>query len=555
MNKTPEKELVTKIHGAGTEERREDRLQVWEDIQKGLVSNCRNYELYMRLGNYYLEENPDQSYLCYENALFYCDVPEGRQKIEQMLCRIKEQYPVLVKKTSIIILSYNLLEYTRLCLESIRRTTPESAREIVVVDNGSSDGSVEWLRAQKDIILVENTENMGFPAGCNQGILAGAEESDIFLLNNDTVLVANSLFWLRMGLYDQKENGAAGSVTNNARGQTVTDGIDDAAALTAFGEKTNTPMKRPYEVRLYLIGFAVLVKRSVVGQIGLLDERFSPGNSEDLDYGLRIIQSGYRNVLCKNSFILHFGSRSFKKDSGEYAALLWKNSRKLNEKWGFDVEQSTNWREDLIRLIDEPEEKLMRLLDVGCGCGALMARAKSIYPYAEVYGIEPVSEAAGFASSIGPVLCGDAEQSDFPWEEEFFDYIMVRDTLECLTTPENLLKKLQKYLKPNGHMIVSVPNMKHYSVLLPLLKRDEFSYRDAGILNKRHVRLYTGTEIQKLLSRSGCIIERSGYTIAGKPDDGTEAVIDRLSSLTENSEKESFTAYRYIVVASRPASV
>ena len=127
-------------------------------------------------------------------------------------------------------------------------------------------------------------------------------------------------------MYDQKENGAAGSVTNNARGQTVTDGIDDAAALTAFGEKTNTPMKRPYEVRLYLIGFAVLVKRSVVGQIGLLDERFSPGNSEDLDYGLRIIQSGYRNVLCKNSFILHFGSRSFKKDSGEYAALLWKTA-------------------------------------------------------------------------------------------------------------------------------------------------------------------------------------------------------------------------------------
>ena len=78
MNTTPEKDLVTKIHGAGTEERREDRLQVWEDIQKGLVSNCRNYELYMRLGNYYLEENPDQSYLCYENALFYCDVPDQR---------------------------------------------------------------------------------------------------------------------------------------------------------------------------------------------------------------------------------------------------------------------------------------------------------------------------------------------------------------------------------------------------------------------------------------------------------------------------------------------
>lgn len=555
MNKTSEKESVTKIHDAVTKKHNEDRLSTWEAIQRGLVSNCRNYELYMRLGDYCLEGNPDQAWLCYENALFYCDVSESRQRIEQILCQIKEQYPVLVKKTSIIILSYNQLEYTKLCLESIRMTTPESAREIIVVDNGSGDGSVEWLREQKDIMLVENRENRGFPAGCNQGILAGSKESDIFLLNNDTVLVANSLFWLRMGLYDQKENGAVGSVTNNARGQTVIDGVDDVAALTAFGEKTNIPMKHPYESRLYLIGFAVLVKRSAVSQIGLLDERFSPGNSEDLDYGLRIIRSGYRNILCRNSFILHFGSRSFKKDSGEYAALLWKNCRKLNEKWGFDVEHSSNWREDLLSLIDEPEEKSMRLLDVGCGCGALMARMKSIYPYTEVYGIEPVPEAAEFASHIGSVLCKDADKSDFPWEEEFFDYIIIRDTLEYLMEPENLLKKLQKYLKSNGHVIVSVPNMKHYSVLLPLLQRDEFSYRDTGILNKKHVRLYTGTEIQKLLSRSGCMIEKSGYTIAGKPDGRAEEMIDILSSLTENLEKDSFTAYRYIVMASGPASV
>ena len=174
MNKTPEKELVTKIHGAGTEERREDRLQVWEDIQKGLVSNCRNYELYMRLGNYYLEENPDQSYLCYENALFYCDVPEGRQEIEQMLCRIKEQYPVLVKKTSIIILSYNLLEYTRLCLESIRRTTPESAREIVVVDNGSSDGSVEWLRRTERYHISRKYRKYGISCRLQSGYSGGS---------------------------------------------------------------------------------------------------------------------------------------------------------------------------------------------------------------------------------------------------------------------------------------------------------------------------------------------------------------------------------------------
>ena len=96
--------------------------------------------------------------------------------------------------------------------------------EIIVVDNGSKDGSVEWLRQQPDIILVENKENMGFPGGCNQGIKASSKGADIFLLNNDTMLPENALFWLRMGLYDRDENGAAGSVSNFAGGQVVVSG-------------------------------------------------------------------------------------------------------------------------------------------------------------------------------------------------------------------------------------------------------------------------------------------------------------------------------------------
>ena len=172
---------VAAILDAAIGEYFEDRMRMWEAIRNGLMHNCRNYELYVMLGNYYLQENPNQSWLCYENALFYCDVPEDRDAISQLLCQLEEQHHITVNKTSVVVLSFNLLEYTKLCIESIRMTTPESAREIVVVDNGSRDGSVEWLREQEDIVLVENEENVGFPAGCNQGILAGSRDSDVFL--------------------------------------------------------------------------------------------------------------------------------------------------------------------------------------------------------------------------------------------------------------------------------------------------------------------------------------------------------------------------------------
>lgn len=530
-----------------------DRKRVWEAIKSGLEYNCRNYELYVMLGNYYLQENLYQSWLCYENALFYCEDEEDRMAIRQLLSQLKEEYHVSVNKAAIVILSYNLLEYTKLCIDSIRETTPESAREIIVVDNASRDGSVEWLREQTDLILIENTENMGFPAGCNQGIQAASEESDIFLLNNDTILPVNALFWLRMGLYDKPENGTAGSVSNAARGQQVADELDNVPDLLAFAQKRNLPMDYPYESRIFLIGFALLIKRSVLNQTGLLDERFSPGNSEDEDYGLRVLMAGYKNILCRNSFVLHFGHKSFQKNKTDFRDVLMKNRRKLNEKWGFNTEYYFYPyfypREDLLRLIQEPLEMPLRVLDIGCGCGVLLGAVKGMYPNADVYGVELVPEAAKIAGHMGNVICGDVENIDFPWEEEYFDYIIMGDVLEDLISPETVLLRLRKHLKTDGHIIVSMPNVKHYSVLLPLLRQDVFPYADEGILNSVHRKLYTGVEIQKLIAGSGYTVEFMDYTTLGKPSETEEVIIDMLSGLMKTPFKESFLAYQYLFKA------
>ena len=68
-----------------------------------------------------------------------------------------------------MIVTHNQLEYTRQCLDSIRRLTDEPY-ELIVVDNGSTDGTVEYLRAFPDVRLIANDTNRGFPAAVNQGI-------------------------------------------------------------------------------------------------------------------------------------------------------------------------------------------------------------------------------------------------------------------------------------------------------------------------------------------------------------------------------------------------
>lgn len=527
-----------------------DRDRMWEAIQKGLSVNCKNYELYVMLGNYYLEENLNQAYLCYENALHYCDVKEDYLQIKNLADKLCQEYQIHVNKAAFVILSYNLLDYTKLCIEGIRATVPETAREIIVVDNASEDGSVEWLRQQRDIKLRENPTNMGFPVGCNQGIAMAEKDSDIFLLNNDTLMPENALFWLRMGLYSGEDVGSAGSVSNFVGNfQQVAGEITDIEKLLEYGKNNNLPMKHPYERKLFLIGFALLIKRNALDQVGVLDERFTPGNSEDVDYGLRLIKVGYKNILCRNSFIIHFGSKSFQKLGKEYGAVLKANRQKIDEKWGLDIEYYMWPRTNLVKMVNEPTEHKFRILDIGCGCGAMLGYIKGLYPATETYGIELNPIAAEFAQTFGEIICADVEKLQMPWPEEFFDYVVMGDVLEHLHKPELVLQEVYKILKPGGHIIVSMPNVKHFSVLLPLLTKDVFPYADAGILDTTHLKMYTGTEIKNLIERCGFTIEKLSHTTSGTPNQQENRLINQLMRMMEKPDITVFLAYQYLVRA------
>lgn len=527
-----------------------ERDNEWEVIRKGLEYNPANYELYVMLGNYYLEQNLYQAYLCYENALFYCHIEEDKDMISSMMEQLKSEYQITIPKTSIVILSYNLLDYTRQCIESIRENTPESAREIVIVDNASKDGSVEWLRGQTDILLIENIENLGFPMGCNQGIKASSSDSDIFLLNNDTIVTPNSLFWLRMGLYENDNVGSTGSVSNYvSNNQQINGDWKNAEEIIAFSNSNNVPMKYPYEEKLYLIGFALLIKRSVLNKVGLLDEIFTPGNYEDTDYGLRVLKAGYRNILCKNSFILHFGSISFRKDDRAYFNLMGRNQDKLNSKWNLILQYYMYPRPELIKLVHENTEAPLQILDIGCGCGAIMAKLKSLYPSSTLHGIEIVPEAAEISRQFGDVICGNVEKITFPYPDNYFDYCILGDVLEHLHDPQEVLTRLHRHMKKDGHIVLSMPNVKHWSVLLPLLKHDKFTYGDAGILDKTHVKMYTFHEILRLLILSGYELQDYTYTTMGTPSEEDHKIINELMKYMENPNITTFMAYQYIILA------
>ena len=245
-------------------------------------------------------------------------------------------------KTSIIILSYNTLELLQLCIASIHEYTEAGTYEIIVVENGSEDGSAEWLKGQTGIRCIFNEENQGFPKGCNQG-LEIASGTELLLLNSDTVVTKDWLKNLRRALCSSAKVGAVSCVTNYcSNNQRIEASYKNIEEMLAFAADYNKSDPALWEKRTKLVGFCYLFKREVLEKIGFLDERFSPGNYEDDDFSLRILQAGYDLLLCRDTFIHHFGSASFEKKlkvqneaemRERYNATLMRNRTIFFEKW------------------------------------------------------------------------------------------------------------------------------------------------------------------------------------------------------------------------------
>lgn len=455
-------------------------------------------------------------------------------------------------KTSIVILTYNKLEYTKMCIDSIKKYTPKWSYEIIVVDNHSTDGTVEWLKEQKNIKTIFNSENMGFPKGCNQGIEIATGEN-ILLLNNDVIVTHNWLENLERCLYSSDDIGAVGAVTNNCSYyQAISVNYKSIDEMQDFARNFNISNPDKWEERLKLIGFCMLFKREVADKIGLLDERFTPGNYEDDDYSLRIRKAGYRLILCQDTFIHHFGSVSFGENKDRYINLLQVNKQKFIEKWGFDPHYYTSIRHDLISLLTAPKDQEINVLEIGCACGATLLKIKSLYKNAKLYGIELNEGAGASASLFADVKITNVEKDTLDYPEGFFDYIILGEVLEHLIDPWLVLKKLRTHLKHQGQIIASVPNVMHFSIVRNLLN-GYWTYEDAGILDRTHMRFFTLNEIGRMFTGAGYTdLEFKGVTVPMTESD--DKFIKGILTVTNAKNEEQLKTYQYLVKASSDIS-
>lgn len=233
---------------------------------------------------------------------------------------------------SIVIPVVSELELTLACLEAIRRNTPER-HEVIVVDNGSTDGTGPALAVLPSLRVVRNERNLGFAGGVNRGIRA-ASGSEIVLLNNDTLVAPGWLRELRGALSSGPRVGLVGATSNYVGGgQQIEVDYARPEESEAFGARWSERFAGRYQPMTMLTGLCLLVKREVFDVIGLFDERFLVGNFEDNDFCLRARLANYDLRLAVGSFVHHYGSRTFKAMGVDYMAVMKDNQRRFREKW------------------------------------------------------------------------------------------------------------------------------------------------------------------------------------------------------------------------------
>jgi GT2 family glycosyltransferase/glycosyltransferase involved in cell wall biosynthesis len=308
----------------------------------------------------YLAENPGDFVRQLEAALSEKDDDQRKKRIDfarrndwaNRYEMIDKEVKLLYEKVSIIVVSYNNLEYLKLCLQSIFEYSNYPNYEVIVVDNGSKDGCPEYLKEMEQggkIKVILNSVNLGFARANNQGIQISSGEY-IILLNDDTVVTHNWIGAL-LGYLSLPGVGMVGPVSNEvgneAKIETAYASLDGMRKWAT--EYTRKNRNNYFEIKMLAL-FCVAFKRSLLDEIGVLDERFEIGMFEDDDFSLRVKKAGYKTICAEDVFIHHFGKISFKKMEGqEYQKLFDKNKELFESKWNIKWEPHRYREEKVFR--------------------------------------------------------------------------------------------------------------------------------------------------------------------------------------------------------------
>jgi len=244
----------------------------------------------------------------------------------------------LTKPVTIVMLTWNGLEYTRECLRTLKAHTPMGDDcQLFVVDNGSTDGTIEFLERLEWITLFKNGRNLGYAGGNNVGIRVAPPESDLVLINNDLVFIQDD--WLQRmqaTAYSTPDVGIVGCRLLMPNGLLLHAGTY-MPTDTFIGQQIGSNEK---EINQYnadrevegVVFACVYIRRQVADTLGGLDEDYF-SRFEDTDYCLRAQQHGFATVCAGGVTIVHHENAAMKVNVSDFDRTHGNSRKTFIRKW------------------------------------------------------------------------------------------------------------------------------------------------------------------------------------------------------------------------------
>ena len=206
----------------------------------------------------------------------------------------------------------------------------------------------------------------------------------------------------------------------------------------------------------------------------------------------------------------------------------------------------SNIRLDLINLIDKKSQNL-KVLEIGAAYGETLFYLKQNGIASEVVGVDIFEDAKNKQNykPLDQFIFGDIEKIDLPEYFQHFDLILLADVLEHLFEPKSVLETLKKYLKEDGKIIISMPNIRYYSALYKIVFKGDFKYEESGIFDYTHVRFYCRKNIQALLETAGYKVLKQESSIINYQG---KSIAKLINLITFGIFEEFFSAQYFFVV-------
>lgn len=391
-------------------------------------------------------------------------------------------------EVSIIVRAYNRFDKTQKCVESILKFAEDINYELILVDNGSDDGTYEFFQNidcnNKKIIKI--TKNVG--AGTGGELIEGMYKGKYFLtIGNDVYVTKNSIQNLLKCISSDEKIGAVVPMSSNISNfQQINLGFNSFEEMQKKAEEFNYSDPLKWQERMRIVGPMAIYRRETMDLVGKFDYGFFHDFGED-DFSLRIRRAGYKLIVCGDTFVHHDHEVSKlspeeiirNQKSLEYGRKNFNDKYRDLDAWN-DI---LNFEINLINMIPPIKEmkEMINVLGIDVLCGTPILEIKNNLRKKGILNIATrafTTEAKYYTdlSTVSDTVYSDRiEYLQNYFIMDSFDYIILGKAINYYNEPISLIQKMLNFLKKQGILLFKLKNVSDIKMFFKMFNQKQVS--------------------------------------------------------------------------------